>query len=85
LAKCKQKEEVQEKLDEVVKYGNGEILHENKQLFERLTEYLKSLLNVENDKRANLTSVGRGGATSTKLLDQLEIERHEVANVVNKL
>jgi hypothetical protein len=50
----------------LVKDKNGEILHENEQVVVRWTEYFESLLNVE-DKNANLTSMGRGGAASRKV------------------
>jgi hypothetical protein len=48
----------QEKLEIVVKDTIGEILNENEQVVERWSEYFKSLLNVEDDRRAELTSNG---------------------------
>jgi hypothetical protein len=56
----------QVKLEVVVK-SNGEILDENEQAVERLSEYFESLLNVQDNKKANLTSMGREGVTSNNV------------------
>jgi hypothetical protein len=75
----------QEKLEIVVKDMNGEILNENEQVVERWSEYFESLLNVADDRRAKLTSMGRGGVTSRNVGDHNVIERREVEEAVNKL
>jgi hypothetical protein len=69
----------------VVKDENGEILHESEQVIERWSGYFESLLNVEDDRKVNLTCMGRGGAASRKVVEQTEIESHEVQRAVSKL
>jgi hypothetical protein len=59
----KRRRKPQEKLEVEVKDTNGEILNKNEQVVERWSEYFESLLNVEDDRRAQLTSMGRGGVT----------------------
>jgi hypothetical protein len=52
---------------------------------ERLNENFESLLNVEDDRRAKLTAVGRGGVTSRNVGYHNGIERREVEEAVNRL
>jgi hypothetical protein len=40
---------------------------------------------VEDDRKANLTCMGRGGATSRKVVHQKESKRREVQRAVSKL
>jgi hypothetical protein len=40
---------------------------------------------VEDDRKANLTSMERGGVTSRKVGEQREFENHEVQRAVSKL
>jgi hypothetical protein len=40
---------------------------------------------VEDDRKANLTCIGRRGVTSRKVVEQMEIEKHEVQRAVSKL
>jgi hypothetical protein len=86
LEKCEQKEEAQEKHDEVAKDESGEILNEHvkEQVVERWSEYFELLLNVDDERKVNLTtSMGRGGAASRKVREQMEIKRHELERTVN--
>jgi hypothetical protein len=69
----------------VVKYTNGGIINENEQVVERWSDYFVSLLNVKDDRRAKLTSMDRGGATSRNVGDHNVIKRREVDEAVNKL
>jgi hypothetical protein len=75
----------QEKLEGVVKDANGELLNENDQVVERWSEYFESLLNVKDERRANLTSMGRGSVTSRNVRDHNVIDSQEVEEAVNKL
>lgn len=42
------------------------------------SEYIKSLLNVENNRRPNLSGMGRERAMSKKLIKEMEFEGQEV-------
>jgi hypothetical protein len=44
--------------------------YENEYVVERWSGYFESLLNVEDDRKVNLTSMGREGATSRKVGEQ---------------
>jgi hypothetical protein len=79
------KRKPQEKLEEVVKEENGGILYDNEQVVERWSGYFESLLNVEYDRKANLTSMGRGGVTSRRVGEQMDFENDEVQIAVSKL
>jgi hypothetical protein len=68
-----------------VKDENGEILHESEQVVERWSGYFESLFNVVDDRKANLTCMGRGGAANRKVVEEMEIERHELQRAVSKL
>jgi hypothetical protein len=54
----------------VVKDANGEILHDYEQVVESWSGYFQSLLNMEDDRKANLMTMERGGSTSKKVVDQ---------------
>jgi hypothetical protein len=69
----------QEKLEIVVKDAKRE------QVAERWSEYFESLLNVEDDRRANLTSMGKGGVTSRNVGNNKAIKMQEVEEAVKKL
>jgi hypothetical protein len=59
----------QEELEVELKYANGQILNEDEKVAERWSEYPESVLNVEDDRRAKLTSLGRGAVTSRNVGD----------------
>jgi hypothetical protein len=75
----------QEKLEVVLKDTIREILNENEQMVERWSDYFESLLNVDDDKRAKITSMSRGGVTSRNVGDHNVIEKQEVEEAVSKL
>jgi hypothetical protein len=55
----------------VVKDNIREILYENEEMVERWSGFFESLLNVEDVRSTNLTSMGRGGATSREVGEQM--------------
>jgi hypothetical protein len=63
LKSVNRRKKPQEKLEVVVKETNGEIFNENEEVVQRWSKYSESLLIVDNDTRAKLTSVGIGGVT----------------------
>jgi hypothetical protein len=68
-----------------VKAGVGERCRAREGVVERWSGYFESLLNVEDDRKANLTSMGRGCVTSKKVGEQTDFENDEVHRAVSML
>lgn len=81
----KNKRNCKESMSEAVKLENGREVTEGTEVKERWSEYFDKLLNVDENRDAIVTVLGRAGSKSCRIEDERAIDEKEVRLALKKL